>query len=206
MKSPFLRPHISFHLENDVLQVRIETERLYILSYEDSDFENYLSLYSNETITKYFDHGKTRSRNEVEELIKKKGKKYFINKKPFGFFSIFNKKDMAFMGEIDLLPYRKGTVEIGFILDTQFHNQGFCSEAVKAFIRYYVEELNHNDKFEISTINHVMATVHPENQPSRKILEKTGMSLDRIHDRFGHPRLWYSMPTSMVIRKQKIGI
>ncbi|MGH2611414.1 MAG: GNAT family N-acetyltransferase [Rhabdochlamydiaceae bacterium] len=203
----FLKPHISFHFLLDTLQIKMETERLFICSYRDSDFEDCVSLYSNKEITKYFDYGKARTRHEVTSLIREKGSKYFSRGKPFGLFSIFRKNDMAFIGQIDLLPSDKeGVLEIGFILHKQYQNQGFCTEAVKALIFDYIEELNYRGfTCKELPINKVIATVHPENKSSIRILQKVGMVLDKIQERFNNPRLWYSISTPLRIKNQKTG-
>lgn len=202
-----LKPHISFRFSANQLQVEIETERLFIQSYEHCDLESCISLYGNGTITKYFDDGNARSKLEVENLISEKGKKYFCENKPFGLFSIFHKQDRTFIGQIDFLPSEElGVAEIGFILHEQYHNQGFCSEAVKAIIFDYVGAVNKLG-FECKElpINKIMATVHPKNQPSEKVLQKAGMILDKIQERFGQPRLWYSIPLSLIIKNSKAG-
>jgi RimJ/RimL family protein N-acetyltransferase len=188
------RPLISFYHEFHVLRVEIETERLYIRSYKDDDFENSAILYSYETLTKYFDHGKPKSRLEVENLINDKGSKYFDRGEPFGLFSIFQKKSMAFIGQIDLIPLDEpGVVEIGCIFDTRYHNQGFCPEAVRAFIFAYVEALHSNGfKSNGLPVNKIIATVHPANHASKRIIQNIGMTFDKSEERFGHPRLWFS--------------
>jgi [ribosomal protein S5]-alanine N-acetyltransferase len=187
--------------EKGSIQVEIETPRLLIRSYNDRDFENCVSLYGNSKITKYFDHGKARSEKEVEELVKEKGGKFFKKRQPFGLFSIFLKNSMTFIGQIDLLPTDKpGVVEIGFILLPKYQNKGFGSEGVKAFLSDYINELNAKGYVcKGAVIREVMATVHPENLPSKKLMEKMGMQLKRVHDRFGSPRLWYSYKLPVLV-------
>lgn len=207
LASNLLRSNCSFWLNYNELQVEIETERLLICSYKDTDFDDCILLYGNEAIIKYFDHGKARAKHEVERLICEKGKKYFSQGKPFGLFSIFHKETKAFIGQIDLLPSDEvGVLEVGFILHAHYHNQGFCSEAVKSIIFDYVETLN-NGNFQCDElpINKVMATVHPKNEFSRKVLLKVGMTLEKIQDRFDQPRLWYSVIIPLITKNIKIG-
>lgn len=204
----FLKSYISFCFKGNCLQVEMETKRLYIHSYKENDFENCVSLYGNKSITKYFDHGDPRSRNEVASLVRERGNRHFINGEPFGLFSIFRKEDMAFLGQIDLLPsYDYGVAEIGFILNDRYHNQGYCTEAVKAFLFDYVEELNYRNFncFHLP-VTKIIGTVHPENLSSKKIFIKMGMKFDKLETRFGNPRLWYSIQTSSIIENQKIGL
>ncbi|MFZ0565209.1 MAG: GNAT family N-acetyltransferase [Chlamydiales bacterium] len=203
----FSKPKISFNFQYHELQVKIETQRLYICSYQDNDFENCVSLYGNKEITKYFDHGKARSRVEVENLISERGKTYFIKGQPFGLFSVFSKYSMNFMGQVDLVPTNElGTVEIGCILHKQYQDQNFGTESVIALAVHYVDELNfRNIKFNGKAICKVMGTVHPKNVPSNKILKKLGMTFDKYEERFGNPRLWYSyVPKSAYVENQKI--
>lgn len=200
------KPSISFQRISNRLQIEIETERLLIRSYVETDFENCVLLYGNEINTRYFDYGKPRTRHEVEKLIQERGNKYFFVGEPFGLFSIYSKKSMDFIGQIDLLPSEEfGAIEIGFILCRKFHNQGFCTEAVRAIVFEYTDFLNNSGEFvcDYLPINKIIATVHPENKSSRRVLEKLGMTLDKIQDRFGAPRLWYSISVSLIA--QKIG-
>jgi ribosomal-protein-alanine N-acetyltransferase len=207
LASDLPRSNCSFRFKSNDLQVAIETERLLIHSYKDTDFEDCISLYGNEAIIKYFDHGKARTNHEVESLVYEKGSKYFSQGKPFGLFSIFHKETKVFIGQIDFLPSDElGVIEVGFILHAHYHNQGFCSEAVKSIIFDYVETLN-NGNFQCDElpINKVMATVHPKNASSRKVLLKAGMTLEKIQDRFGQPRLWYSVAIPLITKNIKVG-
>lgn len=178
--------------EESVVQVEIETPRLLIRSYHVQDFEECVALYGNTKITKFFDHGKPRSRNEVKKLIREKTG-YFKKGQPFGLFSIFLKNSMTFIGQIDLIPVKPGVVEIGFILLAKYQNKGFGSEIVNAFLLDYVNELNvQGYSYGGSPIKEVIATVHPLNLPSKKLMEKMGMHFKKFQNRFDAPRLWYT--------------
>lgn len=206
--SYFLKPRISFYFQSDRLRVKIETERLYIFSYHDKDFEHCVSLYGDKKITSFFDHGRARTRSEVKDLILEKGNRYFFDGKPFGLFSIYCKEKMNFLGQVDLLPSGEvGVVEVGFILHEKYQNKGYCTEAVKALLFDYITELNfRGPKCEELPIYKVMATAHPLNQSSKSILFKVGMTYDKFQKRFDRPRMWYSMLIPMVssIKEQKM--
>jgi len=200
------RPKIAFEKKKGAIQVEIETERLRMHSYRDEDFEHCVALYGNKEITKYFDHGQPRSRKEVEDLVKEKGNRYFVKGEPFGLFSIFHKKDGSFIGQVDLVPMEeKGVAEIGCILDGHYHKQGFCGEALRALMFDYVHELNSRSfKCYGIPVRKVIATTHPENYPSKKVIEKLGMSCNGMRERFGTSRLWYSyIPESALFLRIK---
>ena len=186
-------PTIYLHFEGTSVQVNIETSRLFIRSYLDQDFESCVTLYTDETLTKYFDHGRPRSKEEVKALVKERGSKYFNNSEPFGLFSVFRKEDMAFIGQVDLVPLEPGILEAGCIFHRQYHNNGFCPEALRALIFGYTEYLNSQgitcQGFPTSKI---VASVHPNNYASIRICKHLGMIFDGSKERFEQPRLWYS--------------
>lgn len=188
------QPIVTLDFKEFYLKVQIETQRLFIRSYKEEDFENCLSLYSDEKLTKYFDHQRPRSKQEIEALIQEKGNKYFSNQEPFGLFSVFNKENQDFMGQIDLIPSFEceNVVEIGCIFYRKYHNQQFAMEGLDAFLQHYIPYLNkYNFNWNYVPIKKVIATVHPNNYPSKKLIENLGMVFEKYQERFGHPRLWY---------------
>jgi ribosomal-protein-alanine N-acetyltransferase len=169
--------------------IELESERLYIRPYKNEDFEKSVVLYGDPNVTKYFDHGKPRSVEEVKNLTEK-ACEFFEQGKPFGLFSIFKKDDLQFIGHIDCLPTdENGVLEIGYILHKHHQNQGFCTEAMSSFIFDYIPEFNIQNAS--NRYSKLIATVHPENDKSKKIIEKMGMSFEKFQFRFGHPRLKY---------------
>lgn len=162
--------------------IQLETARLYITSYQDQDFEHSLRLYSDEKILQYFDHGKSRSSWEVFAMIEG------LKGKPFGLFSVFRKEDGEFLGHIDVAPTENDNeVEIGFIFASSAQGKGYCSEAMRAFFVQFVGSWQ---------IQRVIATVHPENIASQKVLQKMGMQAHKQGMRFNQPRVWYALDVS----------
>lgn len=189
---------VEFSSKKNGLQIEMETERLLVRSYEQEDFDKCVKLYEDKVLTRYFDNGEPRSRKEIEELIQDKTK-YFLNFEPFGLFSIFRKEDMTFIGQIDVMPYEQpGVVELGCIFDRRYHNQGFCPEVLRAVIFEYIKILNKKGiKCNGQLVYKVMATVHPKNFASKRIIHNIGMQLDKTEERFGNPRLWYSLEPNL---------
>jgi RimJ/RimL family protein N-acetyltransferase len=183
---------ICFDFCRNCLQVRIETDRLLIRSYQEEDFEDCVLLYGDKELIKYFDYGVIRTRDEVKNLISEKTCNYFNKGRPFGLFSVFLKESMTFIGQMDLLPLDgSNTVEIGFIVRKEFHGRGYCIEAVKSLIFDYLKTINSSHKDVCLPILEVVATVHPDNLPSIRVLEKAGMKFEKFQERFKAPRLWY---------------
>jgi RimJ/RimL family protein N-acetyltransferase len=60
----------------------------------------------------------------------------------------------------------KGVVESGYIFDNLYWKQGYCTEAVKACVRFASDKLK---------IKELYTTIRPENRDSIRIAEKPGM-------------------------------
>ncbi len=180
---------------DDAMRIQIETDRLYISSYRDEDFQNSAALYGNPTATTYFDSGKPRSQKEVRDLVDDIGHKHFSKGEPFGLFSIFKREDRTFVGHIDLLPStEEGILEVGYILSPDHQGKGYGTEAAKAIVFDFVKELNAKNSYcNYPRIRKIVATVHPENVPSENVLKKLGMTFEKFQNRFDRPRYWYGL-------------
>lgn len=168
------------------------TSRLYIRSYNEGDYKDSVLLYGNKEITKYFDHGMPRAQKEIDAYLEDRGKSYFNQGLPFGIFSVFIKDSSKFIGQVDLVPFEKsGVVEIGWIFKKDFHGKGYCTEAVKEFLLPLAKKINSQS---IYNIEKLMATAHPDNVASNRVIKKLGMKYEKEEDRYnGKPRLWYSI-------------
>lgn len=185
---------ITFSMEKESLYIEIETENLYIRSYNNNDFDLCFQLYSDPKITKYFDFGVPRTKSEIINLTEK-GRSFFENKQPFGLFSIFLKNTKSFIGQVDLFPTdRVDTVEIGCILFKEFQGKGYGTESVKAIIFDLVKKINLSGLLE-NQIKKVMGTVHPKNIASQTVVKKCGMEPYKVKTRFNNPRVWYNVET-----------
>jgi ribosomal-protein-alanine N-acetyltransferase len=56
--------------------------------------------------------------------------------------------------------------EVGFLLDRPYWGRGYATEATMSCLQFGFEHIN---------LGHIIALVHPENQASRRVLEKCGM-------------------------------
>jgi ribosomal-protein-alanine N-acetyltransferase len=61
-------------------------------------------------------------------------------------------------------------VEIGYRLDPDYWNQGLISEAAQVVRDHAFRDLN---------LPRVISLIHPENIPSRRVAEKTGMTMEK---------------------------
>jgi len=183
-------------LDTDGVLIKSSTPRLQIKSYDPSDYKNSFSMYTCPILTRYFDHGKPRTKPEVDTFISKRGTYYFNKGTPFGLFSVFLKENNAFIGQVDLVPTGKpGEVEIGWIFKKDYQNFGFCSEVITFFLMPFIQNLIREEVQSSGVvINRVIATAHPENKASARIILKAGLTFFKKELRYeGNPRNWYEL-------------
>ena len=172
------------------------TDRLYIRSYNSSDYSNCLLLYCSPILTQFFDHGESRTKTEIDAYLEKRGGYFFQKGLPFGLFSVFLKDKRTFIGQVDAVPTNEpGEIEIGWIFLKEFQNLGYCSESVIFFLIPFIKNLVYQ-KVEIlgKIINRIIATAHPENKASQRIMKKAGLSFYKKGLRYGgKPRNWYEL-------------
>ena len=65
---------------------------------------------------------------------------------------------------------------------------------MEALVFDFIKELNKRGySYKDSSITEVIATVHPDNIASKRVLEKIGMKFERFQIRFGQPRMRYTL-------------
>lgn len=178
------------------VQIEGVTARLFIRSYKSKDYDLSASLYRDPVITRYFDHGQPRTPEEINTYIKGRGTTYFQKGLPYGLFSVFLKDSGQFIGQIDLVPTdTPGALEIGWIFKKQFHGKGYCSEAGQEFLMPLIDQLVQlGYRSGNQVINKVIATAHPDNQASRKVITKLGLKFVRSGLRYSNnPRNWFEL-------------
>jgi RimJ/RimL family protein N-acetyltransferase len=167
-------------------ETMLETERLIIRPFRESDYADlfeYLSIKE----TYRFEPGEPVSMEEAKEYAKKRS-----NSVNWWAATLKNDTRDKLIGHISLFqtePKVLRTWEIGYIFNPAFQNKGYASEAAYAVIKHVFEKLN---------AHRIIAHCSPENIPSRKVLEKCGMTREGLQrknvffrtDDEGNP-LWF---------------
>lgn len=184
------------HTSSLPLIIESNTERLYIRSYTDNDYLSCLLIYSDPDLTRFFDHGKPRTKAEIDTYIEERGVYFFQKGFPFGLFSVFLKDSLNFIGQVDAVPTENpGEVEIGWIFRKEFQSLGYCTESIIFFLIPLIKKLA-TEKIEVAgkIIDRIIATAHPENKASQRIMEKAGLSFYKEGLKYGgNPRNWYKL-------------
>ena len=154
----------------------IETDRLLLRHLVMDDLDELFKLYRDPEIRKYFPEGVLTREETKEEL------EWFLNGHPrhseLGLWATIHKASGKFIGRCGLLPWtieEKKEVEIAYLLDKQFWQQGLATEAAQGILKYGFEALN---------LSRLICMIDPENIASQKVAERIGMTFEKQVDEY----------------------
>jgi len=143
----------------------LETNRLLLRRIEKDDAYDLFTYLSDEEVMKHYG---TKPFQTVEEAVRAISRyDSLFNEKRGMRWGITLKGDNKVIGSC--VFYNMVTehyrADIGFVLSRDFWGQGIAQEALKAVIKYGLENLN---------INRIEAVIEPANIPSQKLVERVG--------------------------------
>lgn len=159
-----------------------ETERLILRSWRRDDLPLFAEINRNQEVMKYFPAPLGYEESEafyhrIQEEFKNKG---------WGLYAVELKSEGRFIGYVGLheigfeANFTPG-VEIGWRLDSAYHNQGYATEAAKAVLKMA----------KASGMSCLYSFTAKINRPSERVMQKIGM--DKIGE-FEHPKLSAGSP------------
>ena len=87
-----------------------------------------------------------------------------------GFCAVIEKASNRFIGWCGLWRLKEtDEIEVGYALFKEFWGRGFASEAAAVCLNYGFDQLKHEK---------IVAVASPDNQNSRRVMEKLGMNFD----------------------------
>ena len=140
----------------------LETKRLIINKTTLKDIDLLLKLDKQLITQKYLGGIKTKSKEE---------RLAFFNKKKDRSLTIYLKDNTA-IGFIEL-KIDNNSAELEYIIDYDYTNKGYCTEACKLLIEIAFSKLN---------INRIYASINKNNINSKRVLEKIGFKLAKTAD------------------------
>ncbi len=154
----------------------IQTERLLLRSWRAGDRDPYYRMNSDPLVMRFFPALLTREQSDaVADRIEAQ-----LARRGFTFYAAELRETESFIGFIGLsAPGFMPGVEIGWRLAPQYWNRGLATEGARAVLRYAFENL---------ALDEVVAFTVPANLPSRRVMEKLGMTHDPARD-FDHPHV-----------------
>jgi RimJ/RimL family protein N-acetyltransferase len=158
----------------------IVTERLLLRPWRDSDREPFFQMNSDPAVMRYFPALLTRQESDglVDRCIAQ------WDQRGFTFYAAELRETADFIGFLGIAatPFQAPftpCVEIGWRLAAAYWNRGLATEGARAVLRHAFDDLG---------LPEVVAFTVPANLPSRRVMEKLGMTRNPADD-FEHPRL-----------------
>jgi [ribosomal protein S5]-alanine N-acetyltransferase len=152
----------------EALQMILETERLVLRNWQQSDVDCYMALakdigYNCFSLPgQFLVHSTEEAKQKIQDRI------ILFNEKKLGKFAVFLKETQEFIGTCGLGPFQldgKPEVELGYRLCLKHWGQGYAEESAIAALRYGFGDLN---------LKNFIAFALPQNRTSLRILETIG--------------------------------
>jgi RimJ/RimL family protein N-acetyltransferase len=155
------------------MQVFLETQRLVLRRFSMADADNLVSLDADPDVMRFVPGGTPTSREEIENEYLPAFLGYYRRYEGYGFWAAIEKDAGDFVGWFHFRPARDaapGEVELGYRLRKSAWGKGFATEVSRALIRKGFTELG---------VQRVVAEAMAVNHASRRVMEKTGLTLVR---------------------------
>ncbi|WP_313112530.1 GNAT family N-acetyltransferase [Aequorivita sediminis] len=158
------------------------SERLIYNHYTFSDFKDYYKLVSNIEVMKMVTgrpDKEKEARERFENMLNDNVKNPAV-----GRFKVTLRSNASYLGHAKLEMTEKNEAEIGYLLMPEFWGKGYGSEIAQAMV---------NLGKQMEEIQNLIAIIDPENEASKKILEKQGFKWDYDRDYIGLPAAYYKL-------------
>ena len=159
----------------------LETERLVLREFSLDDLEDLHRIFGDPLNRKYFpDEGASKERCQkiIERMIK------CYAEIGYGFWAPVLKENQEMIGLIGINKFEYDVpfdpkIEVGWTVDHKYAGKGLATEAARGCLQYGFETLG---------MDEITAITTPTNTPSRRVMEKLGMTFDPSVN-FWHPKV-----------------
>ena len=149
-----------------------ETERLILREFTLDDAEDFFRIYT-DAETMRFQVLPENYSVEVERYYLARHIENYYETLGFGIWAVILKKNNRLIGRCGLVcqPLEGGeAIEVSYLIEREFWNQGFASEAASATLKLGFEKYN---------LQRIVAFIDPRNTASARVAEKIGMRFER---------------------------
>ncbi|MEV2354477.1 GNAT family N-acetyltransferase [Paenibacillus larvae] len=166
--------------------IYLETSRLQLRDWEETDLEPFSRLNADEKVMRYFP--KTLSIEETNVFYKSIISEF--KECGFGLYAVKAKENKEFIGFIGFIGFHRATfeadftpcIEIGWRLKKEAWGKGYATEGATACLHYGFKELGFSDIYSFTA---------DVNQPSKNVMIKIGMNFIKT---FNHPKVKKDSP------------
>lgn len=145
----------------------VETERLKLRQFNESDFQGLFELDSDPEVMRYISEGKPMTKSEVATTLQKIMARY-DEWKVYGVWAAELKATEEFIGWFSLKPL-PGTaeIEVGYRLLKKHWAKGFATEGSRRLVDYGLNQIG---------LKKIVAITNVKNEASKKVLKKIGLN------------------------------
>lgn len=159
----------------------LETERLILRLFDEKDVEEVYAMRRDPAIMRFIREPQNRA--ESANWVKLVSSRWLDEK--IGFCAVIEKASGGFIGWCGIWKLKEtGEFEIGYAIAEKFWGKGYAAEAARKILGYAFEKLKPEK---------IVAVAQPENQASRRVMEKIGMSFDYTGVFYGNKLVHYSI-------------
>ena len=163
-------------------EVILETDRLILRMFRESDFEAYARLCADPEVMRFLG-GKTFDRIEAWRNMASIIGHWHL--RGYGHWAVEEKASGKLAGRIGFLnPEGWPGFELGWTLAREFWGRGYATEGAQSALKYGFYELNRE---------HIISLIHPENKASIRVAERLGERLEGKTELLGTEVLIYGM-------------
>lgn len=156
--------------ENGEMRKILETDRLILREFEDSDIDALKTVLGDSTVMKFSLNGAMNT-EQIQEFIAKSKFRYQNDKT--GIWATVLKESGELIGGIGL-PFQevegKKHMEVAYRIATDYWGKGYATEAAKACRNYAFNTLQHD---------YLISIIEKENIPSIAVAKRVGMEFER---------------------------
>jgi RimJ/RimL family protein N-acetyltransferase len=164
----------------------LETERLRLRAHTIDDFAASAAMWADPIVTRHIGGQPLTEEESWARLLRYVGHWALLG---FGYWVVEEKATGKFAGEIGFADYKrtlehwpKDTPEIGWVFATEFHGQGYATEAVRAAAAWADEHFG---------TGRTACIIQPGNLASIRVAEKCGYRQFRLTEYKGQPTLLF---------------
>jgi RimJ/RimL family protein N-acetyltransferase len=164
------------------MRVFLETERLVLRRFTMADLDDLVGLDADPEVMHFVTGGLPTSRDTIEGEVLPTFLGYYEEFEGYGFWAAVERSSGEFLGWFHLRPREDsapGEVELGYRLRRSAWGKGYATEGSRALIRKGFTEFG---------VQRVVAETMAVHLASRRVMEKSGMSLVRaFHQPWPYP-------------------
>lgn len=174
--------NFSHHTKPLKMDRQLTSQRLLFQLFTPEGFDDYFRVVGNAEAMKWIT-GKPSTPEEARERFEEILQENAADPR-MGYYAVYLKDSGAYIGLGKIVPAGAGQVEIGYALLPDYWRQGFGNEISRRLVEQAAT---------LTGIHRLIAYIAPENQASRRILEKCGFTLERMGD-------WKGLPAEVYIQ------